>query len=118
MKEYSMKNHDRRKHQRWLNTYCRRINKAIENDPLWLGRFVVEQKGTSMEWFEDKSGGLLHCWLQFRDKKTGRIKDWYTDCLDVSWKMFWEMNSFITTDCKVWEFEHPYDERVDYRKVK
>ena len=118
MTEYSMKSHNRRKHQRWLNHFIRNVNKDIENDPLWLGRFKVEQKATTMDWFEDKSGGLMYCHLQFRDKKTGLTKDWFTDCLEVNWHMFLEMNDFIVKDCQVWEKEKPYEERRDYRNVR
>lgn len=118
MTEYSMHSHKRRNHQRWLNRFCRAINKSIENDPLWLGRFVVEQKATEMEWFDDGSGGLLYCHLQFRDKKTGTTEDWYTDCLNVSWNMFIKMNNFIVDTCKVWEKEKPYQEVRNYKNVR
>lgn len=118
MTEYSMKSQKRRTHQRWLNRFCRSVNKSIADDPLWLGRFVVEQKATKMDWFEDKSGGLLYCHLQFRDKKTGITKDWYTDCLEARWHMFFKMNDFIVKDCQVWENEKPYEERRDYRNVR
>ena len=118
MTEYSMKSHNRRKHQRWLNRFVRNVNKGIENDPLWLGRFKVEQKATMMDWFEDKSGGLMYCHLQFRDKKTGITKDWYTDCLEATWHMFLKMNDFIVKDCQVWEKEKPYEEVRDYRNVR
>lgn len=110
MKDYSMKSHNRKNHQRWLNAFCRAVNRNLEEDPLWRGRFVVEQKATRMEWFEDGSGGLMHCYLRFRDKKTGIVKDWCTDCLEASWRMFSHMNDFIINDCKVWENENPYEE--------
>ena len=117
MREYSMGSHDRRKHQRWLNAYCRMMNRSIANDPLWLGRFVIEQKSTAIKWFEDGSGGLLYCHLRFRDKKTDRVKDWYTDCLDLCWHGWFQMNDFIVKDCKVWELERPCEDRKDYRNV-
>lgn len=117
MREYSMKSHNRKNHQRWLNEFCRNVNHSIANDPLWLGRFVVEQKGTEMDWFEDNSGGLLYCLLQFRDKKTGKTQLWRTDCLDVNWHMWMKMNNFIVEYCKVWDCEKPYDEVRDYRNV-
>lgn len=115
MRKYSMKSHNRRKHQRWLNCYCRKINKNIYNDNLWRGRFVVEQVSTHMEWFEDKSGGILHCVLRFRDKKTGRTKIWYTNALEINWKMFLQMNDFIVKDCAVWENKDPYKETESWR---
>ena len=114
--KYSMKSHNRKNHQRWLNRACRVMNKNIHNDWLWL---VVEQKATAMAWFEDGSGGLMYCHLQFRDKKTGRTRDWYCDCLDVSRRLWYEMNKFITEDCRVWE-ENP-DPRhnvINFREVK
>ena len=117
MTEYSMRSKNRKVHQRWLNRFCRMVNKSIQNDPLWLGRFVVEQKRTSMDWFEDNGGGLMYCLLQFRDKKTGKTMLWHTDCLEVTRNMFFKMNDFIVQDCKVWENEKPYEERKDYRNV-
>lgn len=119
MRNYSMGSHNRRNHQRWLNTFIRTANRAIENDDLWLGRFYVRQKATAMEWFEDKSGGLLHCALEFVDRKTGHTKMWYTDCLEVNWHYWWEMNRFIVEDCDVWhEDPDPCENRIDFRAVK
>ena len=119
MKRYSLKSHNRRKHQRWLNNYIREWNKSIKQDDLWLGRFVIEQKSTWMEWFEDKSGGLLPCALEFVDRKTGHTQMWYTDCLEVTWHYWWELNRFIVEDCYVWhEDPDPYENRIDFRAVK
>lgn len=118
MKDYSMGSHKRRSHQRWLNAYIRMWNKVIEDDDLWMGRFVVEQKRTHMHWFDDNSGGILYCHLQFRDKKTGRTKDWYTSALEVDHQLGWKFNEFIVNDCAVWEKENPRQERKDYRNVR
>ena len=118
MTKYSMTSLSRRKHQRWLNKFCRVANHDIAEDPLWLGRFVIEQKATKMEWFDDNSGGLMYCHLQLRDKKTGTVEDWYTDCLELPWHYFRKMNDFIIKKCQVWENERPYEERRDYRNVK
>ena len=68
LKEYNLRSKDRRVHQRWLNKYIRIINDSIKCDPLWLGRFTVDQVSTKMDWFEDGSGGLMLCHLRFRDK--------------------------------------------------
>ena len=118
MRDYSMRSKNRRNHQRWLNKFCRVVNHGIENDNLWLGRFVVEQIATDMDWFDDKSGGLMYCRLRFRDKKTGKTLIWNTNCLEVGHKMFMKMNNFIVEDCAVWEKEHPYQEVRDYRNVR
>lgn len=118
MNRYSMASHNRKNHQRWLNKCCREMNRNIYEDDLWLGRFVVEQKSSWMEWFEDGSGGMLHTHLQFRDKKTGQTKDWWGSCLSLEWKMWWEMNKFITEDCDVWRKEPDIREnRIDFRNV-
>ena len=93
MRKYSMESHHRKTHQRWLNYYLRETNKALQNNG--MRRFEVIQKATAMDWFPDKSGGLLYCWLQFRDKETGIVKDWYTDALALDWQLPSKMNDFI-----------------------
>lgn len=118
MRKYSMRSHKRKNHQRWLNALCRKVNRDIANDDLWLGRFVVEQKNSNMEWFDDGSGGIMTCTLQFRDKKTGIVETWYTDCLEIGWQMWEKMNNFIVQTVGVWENEKPYKERIDYRNVR
>lgn len=118
MRKYSMRSHNRRNHQRWLNSFCRWVNKGIADDPLWRGRFVVEQLGTEMEWFEDHSGGILHCLLRLRDKKTGITELMHTNCLEIDWKMWHGMNNFIVNTCKVWDNEKPYEDRKDYRNER
>ena len=40
----------------------------------------------------------LYCHLQFRDKKTGCIRDWRTDCLEAEWNLGWKFNDFIIVD--------------------
>ena len=118
MRKYSMKSHNRKNHQRWFNQYCRYVNKTMENDDLWLGRFKVKQSATHMEWFEDGSGGLMYAELMMLDKKTGIHKvGWYSG-LDMDWKFWRDLNDFIIIDCKVWE-ETPdiRINRIDYRKV-
>lgn len=115
MKKYSTKSHNRRNHQRWLNYACRMMNKNIYDDDLWRGRFVVEQVSTQMDWFEDKSGGILRCILRFRDKKTNHTRLWYTDCLEVCWQLLYQMNYFIVKDCAVWDNEDPYKSKESWR---
>lgn len=119
MRDYSMKSKRRKNHQRWLNAFIKYANKCIEDDDLWLGRFVVKQNATQMHWFEDGSGGILYCDLTFRDKKTGRTKRWYTDCLELDWHYWIAMNNFIIEDCQVWsEVPDIRDNRIDFRGIK
>lgn len=119
MRKYSMKSMKRKNHQRWFNQYCRYINKSIENDNLWLGRFCVSQEATHMQWFEDKSGGLMYALIVMQDKKTGRIRRAWYDGLDMDWKFWRDFNEFIINTCKVWEeVPNPYENPIDYRRKK
>ena len=117
MRKYSMKSHNRKNHQRWFNQYCRYVNKSIEDDDLWLGRFYVRQNRTFIEWFEDNSCGLMYAEIHMIDKKTKKVRvGWYSG-LEMDYKFWRDFNSFIIDDCKVWE-EVPdiRTNRIDYRK--
>ena len=117
MRRYSMTSHKRRQHQRWINAYCRYINKFIEEDELWLGRFYVTQARSQMDWFEDKSGGLIYVEIVMHDHKTGiTYSKWYSG-LEMEWKFWQDFNEFIISRCKVWEEEPDIRlNRIDYRK--
>lgn len=119
MRKYSMKTMKRKNHQRWFNQYCRYVNKVIEKDDLWLGRFCVSQQATHMHWFDDKSGGLMYALIVMRDKKTNITRaKWYSG-LDMDWKFWEDFNNFIIEDCKVWEeVPGPYERKFDFRQVK
>ena len=119
MRRYSMKSLKRKNHQRWFNQYCRFVNKQIENDELWLGRFCVKQLRSNIHWFDDKSGGLMTAEILMRDKKTGITRTgWYTG-IDMDWRFWTDLNDFIITDCKVWsEKPDPYESKIDFRRVK
>ena len=54
MTKYSMGSHKRKNHQRWFNRYCRHVNKIIEDDNLWLGRFCIKQLGTDIRYINTK----------------------------------------------------------------
>lgn len=117
MRKYSMISHNRKNHQRWFNQYCKEVNKSIENDNLWLGRFYISQAQTHMEWFSDKSGGLMYSLIVMHDRKTGITKNKWYSALDMEWKFWWDFNDFIIEDCKVWEEEpDPRENRIDFRK--
>ena len=119
MRKYSMASMKRKNHQRWMNQYCHFINDNIKKDDLWLGRFCVDQLSTNMEWFQDKSGGLMYVFLRMRDKKTGTTNVRWYSALDLEWKFWWDFNDFIINDCKVWEeVPDPRDNRIDFRNVK
>lgn len=114
----------RKRHQRAINGAVRKINKQIENDPLWRGRFVVRQIDADFHTFEDGSGSILTVMLRFYDKKTGITDDILADSYATSmWgsaKLFWAMNDFIVNTCDVWSSknEHPKYDLTDYRAIK
>ena len=66
----------RKKYQRELNKKIRALNKNIENDNLWRGRFVFYQKDAHWYVFEDGSGGELIAFIRAYDKKTGYYHDY------------------------------------------
>jgi hypothetical protein len=83
----------------------RELNKNIENDSLWCGRFYVHQIARQRYVYEDGSGMELWVTLEFVDRKTGRTKQlletvnyWTSFCS----RLFWEANTFIVEDVNVW----------------
>ena len=111
---------NRKKHQRWVNKQMRKLNKLIEQDELWLGRFVVRQSQGQFVRYPDRSGGYMWLTFEFIDKKTGTtIKFWEHSGFALFSDLAIRMNSFIINDCKVWQNEDPYnDEKLNYTKVR
>lgn len=109
--------------QRKINKKVKAMNKSIETDDLWLGRFYARQKSRKAYQYEDKSGYCVFVTITIFDKKTGFSKDFRFDHYDIlfgGWKLWEAMNNFIIEDCKVWE-EDPRPSlktAIDYRKVK
>ena len=100
---------NRKRHQRAMNTMMRQLNRNIEQDELWQGRFYVRQVASQWHPYEDKSGGELWIVLRFIDKKTGIAKD-VANTVN-HWRYFngsylwWAMNDFIVKDVNVWHEE-------------
>ena len=99
------------------------VNRVVENDDLWQGRFVVRQKKSSWNLFNDGSGGILFTIVDFYDKKTKKhttrmyeklAGGHFNFCVN---KLFRDMNTFIVEDLDVWKNEKPYDEKQDWRNV-
>ena len=114
----------RKAYQSKLNKLIKEVNKSIEEDPLWSGRFVFHIMDSHFERFEDGSGGLLHVSIRGYDKKSGYYKDYIADYApylknfakyDI-WKI---VNKFVTEDTDTWKNgNNPYDDKIDYTKVK
>lgn len=115
---YSWYTNNRKKVQRQVNEVFRRMNKLIENDDLWRGRFIVRQKCTYWINYPGSREYTLYVVYYFVDKKTGQTSKPYQDmdfCLDRHIAI--EMNKFIVNECKVWEKDRPYEDKTDYKKV-
>jgi hypothetical protein len=110
----------RKVHQRAINKLIREMNKRIEDDDLWLGRFYTKQIKSDWQLYEDGSGADLYVRLRFIDRKTGVHYDTGWECVNslrFGAKLYWKMNWFIVEYCDVWGKEDPRkDTRVDYRK--
>lgn len=108
-------------HQRAVNRVLRDVNKNIENDELWQGRFFIRQWARQVVTYEDHSGMLLYLELRFYDKKTKKFIRYFCDSLDViAWggsRIFYKMNDFIVLDLDVWRNEDPRNERFDWRTI-
>ena len=114
---------ERKKLQRRVNKAVREINRSIERDALWNGRFYITQCGSQYYRYEDGSGGQLLIRFVFVDKKTGDYAIWYEDSVGILFcsgsRLGWKMNEFITEYCKVWEKEGRdvlYEDKTDYTK--
>ena len=64
----------RKKAQHTINKNIRAINKNIENDNLWRGRFIMRQVNARWDAFEDGSGGELFVTILMIDKKLDKQK--------------------------------------------
>ena len=104
----------RKRHQRQVNKIFRALNKIIEKDELWQGRFVARQRASYFVQHEDKSGYYLIVVYDFLDKKTGQTSklynetDWSLSFFDGT-KLFMQMNDFIVLDCDVWGINQKKD---------
>lgn len=110
----------RKKAQHTINKNIRIINRNIEEDNLWRGRFIMRQINARWSAFEDGSGGELFATVLMVDKRTGQTKTVYFDNYDHPWRYFQAMNNFIVDDCAVWEKEGRnflYNDETDYTKI-
>lgn len=110
----------RKKHQRKITRAIRNMNKDIEKDELWKGRFFARILKTSFKIYEDKSGAVIYALVEFYDKKTGITRaEWFDEWEIVkSFKLFRSMNDFIVDYCDVWRKENPREDKTDYTKVE
>ena len=115
----------RKKYQRELNKKIRALNKNIENDNLWRGRFVFYQRDAHWYAFEDGSGGELIAFIRAYDKKTGYYHDYRLEFTPwrktINWHIYMDIaNAFIVEHLNVWkEVPRPDIKNAkDFTKVK
>lgn len=113
---------NRKRHQRQVNKVFRALNKNIEKDELWQGRFVARQRASYFVQYEDKSGYYLVVVYDFLDKKTGQTSRLYNE---LGWslsffngtKLFMQMNDFIVLDCDVWGVKQKKDKLKEILEI-
>lgn len=115
----------RRDYQRKFNRKIRLLNKSIEEDNLWKGRFIFLQKNARWEEFFDHSGGVLHLVIRAFDKKTNYHHDYIIEYAPWMSTFNWHLtvdigNKFIVEDANVWkEKERPsLSNAVNYINTK
>lgn len=117
---YWLTSKNKKRHQRAINKLVRAFNRQLEQDDLWLGRFMVRQI-YSPQWYyyEDGSGAELFVHLKFIDRATGR---YWIAAHDVNhWRSFhgngyrlWEtMNWLITQHWDVWQEDAARERNFD-----
>lgn len=124
---YWLTSQNRKRHQREMNRIVRKLNKQIQQDSLWQGRFVIRQIESQWIRYEDGSGTELWVKLKFIDRATGR---YYVGAHTVNqwrglrangWRVFEIMNWLITEHWNVWNEELPqqgkYQEWREYNKT-
>ena len=119
-----MTSQNRKNHQRAINKLMRLLNKNIENDLLWKGRYCVRQyRAWWRPYWEEPNYYIFLVQFIFYDKKTH--KTYVTDIKSANDWLFWnghklwrEMNDFILNS-EVWEEKpHPtYENTPDFRNI-
>lgn len=107
-----------KKLQRRINALVRDLNKSMEEDELWRGRFIIWQWNRQCRRWEDGSGVDWNAQFILYDKKT---KIWKKTSYYSNYGLFYdlakEMNDFIIYTVDVWNRENPKAEVTDYTKV-
>lgn len=113
---------NRKVHQRRMNKLMRLVNKNIENDDLWRGRFVITQTGSQWYSYGDCSGHELYVVLKLTDRLTGQtheIADTVNHWAFINGHHLWRaMNDFIVEEgyCDVWR-QDPRPGSSEYKEL-
>ena len=122
-----MRNHKKHNLKSKINKVFRETNKTIEKDNLWLGRFVVLNRGMWIREYQDHSGVYAAIKVAAIDKKTGKHQETIMSDFDIlgfnnngGFKLWNFVNNFIVDYVKVWsETPSPRDKEfiTDYVKI-
>ena len=118
--KYWLTSMNKKKHQRAMNRLVRSFNKALEQDDLWCGRFVIRQV-YSPQWheYDDGSGAEYFVHLKFIDRCTGQyyIAADQVNCwrgLRANGYKLWEkVNWLITEHWDIWNEPLARERRMD-----
>ena len=115
-----MRDRQRRKAQSKINKTVRALNRNIEQDYLWRGRFYARQVDANWERFSDGSGGILNAWIEIRDKKTGLYMGVKVDNYQFrGWKLWEAANKFVGEFSGVWDdIDAVKADKTDWSKVE
>lgn len=90
-----------------MNAAVREMNKVLQEDELWKGRFYIHEKFIiEIYTFDDHSGGELTIMYEMRDRKTGKTKLICLNNYNYDYHLWLEMNNFIVDYVDVWS-ENP-----------
>ena len=107
---YWLTSMNKKRHQRAINKLVRTMNRNLEQDDLWCGRFMIRQD-ESPQWclYGDGSGAELFVRLRFIDRATGRYyAKWETvnhwRGLRINGYEIWSMMNWLITEYwDVWQ---------------
>ena len=97
---------NRKKIQRHINKEIRDLNRTLERDPLWRGRFYCKQTDIAFVKGNDNTYTCAIVGVEFIDRKSGkRMHHLFRkeDFMGTTWRLWERMNYFITERCDVWE---------------
>ena len=92
----------RKKYQRRINRIVRDMNKNIQNDWIWDGRFYIHQEEAEFHSYDDHSGGEVVVLLSCLDRKTNKIEYKVFSNYDIGYNLYHWVNDCIVEKFDVW----------------
>lgn len=92
-----MRDKMRKKYQNKLNKLVRHLNKLVEQDNEWKGRFIFRQINSKWYKFGDNSGGVLVAFIRAYDKETGYYHDYTYEFAPYLKSNLWHLHMDIAS---------------------